>query len=107
MKIKRHSGYEDTVTLGSIHGAYPFKVYLELYSKTNTDQHIVVVSNKPIGNIENEVRVQFENSDSSKGVTNKTLLKLKSSAHLAKVLNPVEVRQRDLRLRVYEAVGKE
>jgi len=52
IKIEKDKTYKDKVNYKTIHGKFPYKLYLEIKGSCNYGRYIVVVSNKPITGVD-------------------------------------------------------
>ena len=95
MTIKPYSNVK--VTVGSIHGKFPFKKYLQVIGTNLYGEYIVIVSNHQIcGESEKELKIRFK---TTKSVGVQSLIS--GTEYTCRIVNPLELKRNNIEMRVF------
>lgn len=95
LKLLRNSDFDKEVSFSDIHGEFPYKVYAEVIGSNAYGKFIVIVSSGKIEVSGEKMTVEFNTGASTK---------YRSPRYSIKLLKPLDVKNQDLKLVVYNIV---
>ena len=95
LKLLRNHNFDKEVSFSDIHGAFPYKVYAEVIGSNAYGKFIVMVSSSKIEVNSEKMPVEFNTGASTK---------YRSPRYSVKILKPLDVKNQNLKLTVYDIV---
>lgn len=92
LKLLRNTSFGKEVSFSDVHGAFPYKLYAEVIGSNAFGKFIVITSSHKIDISGDKATVEFDTG---------AYTKYRSPRYTIKVLKPLDVKSKDLKLTVY------
>lgn len=96
LKLLRNTSFGKEVSFSDVHGAFPYKLYAEVIGSKAFGKFIVITSNHKIDISGDKATVEFDTE---------AYTRYRSPRYTIKVLKPLDVKSKDLKLTVYSIVS--